>query len=195
MIRIAIVIGSTRPGRNAEQVADWAAAIGRRRDDAVVEIVDIADFGLPHLDEPTPAARSTEYRHAHTTAWSRTVASFDGFVFVVPEYNHSFPGALKNAIDYLFAEWNDKAAAFVGYGLHGGVRAIEQLRLVMAELKVADVRTQVALSLFTDFEDMSRLAPGPHQEPTAERMFGELVAWAGALRALRERDRAGALAA
>ncbi|GAA2833994.1 hypothetical protein GCM10020220_023660 [Nonomuraea rubra] len=112
---------------------------------------------------PAPALFG-EYRHPHTNRWAETVASFDGFVFVTPEYNHSAPGALKNAIDFLFAEWNNKAAGFVSHGVHGGVRAVEHLRQVMTEVQVANVRTQVALSAFTDFET-HRPGPAWHDHP------------------------------
>ena len=98
-------------------------------------------------------------------------------MFVTPEYNHSTSGALKNAIDFLYREWNDKAAGFVGYGGAGGARAVEHLRLIMGEIKVADVRAQVALSLFTDFENFSALKPGPHQEAAVNAMLDDLVAW------------------
>ena len=189
MTRIAIIVGSTRPRRRAGLVAGWAAEVAGRLQpgggDTLFEVVDLASFALPLLDEPAPAAIG-EYANAHTQEWARTIACYDGFVFVTPEYNHSVPAALKNAIDYLFAEWNDKAAGFVSYGLHGGTRAVEHLRLALAEVKVACVRTQVALSLFADFDitDMTQpgtLAPGPHQEPTLQRMLGEVVAWAQAL--------------
>jgi NAD(P)H-dependent FMN reductase len=191
--RIAIIVGSTRPRRRAGLVAGWVAeAAGRLQPgggDTIFEVVDLAGFALPLLDEPAPAAIG-EYANAHTREWARTIAGYDGFVFVTPEYNHSVPAALKNAIDYLFAEWNDKAAGFVSYGLHGGTRAVEHLRLALAEVKIACVRTQVALSLFADFDitDMTQpgtLAPGPHQEPTVARMLGEVVAWAQALAPLR----------
>jgi NAD(P)H-dependent FMN reductase len=185
MIRIAIVVGSTRPGRNARQVAQWVYDIASQRTDATFEIVDLADYDLACLDEPVPAALCERYEHEHTNAWAETVESFDAFIFVTPEYNHSMPGALKVALDFLFREWHDKAAGFVSYGIHGGVRAVEHLRLVMAELKMADVRTQVALNLFTDFEDMSRLRPASHHEATLTRMLDELLAWAGALASLR----------
>jgi len=193
-MRIAIVVGSTRPGRRGDQVAGWVLAEARRTQpaEAVYELVDLAGFGLPLLDEPVPAAIG-DYRHEHTRRWARTVGSFDAFVFVTPEYNHALPAALKNAIDYLFAEWNDKAAGFVSYGLHGGVRAVEQLRLALAEVKVACVRSQVALSLFADFtiDDMTQagtFTPGEHQAAVLHRMFDELTAWAGALRPLRAPD-------
>ena len=107
---------------------------------------------------------------------------------MTPEYNHSTSGALKNAIDFLFAEWNDKAAGFVGYGSAGGARAVEQLRLVMGEIKIADVRAQVALSLYSDFEDFTTLKPGPRQEAAVNAMLDDLVAWGRALQPLRARS-------
>jgi NAD(P)H-dependent FMN reductase len=114
MLRIAIVIGTPRPGRNGEAVDKWTHEIGRKRSDADFELLDIAQFNLPLLDEPLPAT-SGQYRQPHTRAWSATIASFDGYVFVTPEYNHGPSGALKNAIDFLYHEWTDKAAGFIGY--------------------------------------------------------------------------------
>src|SRR5881398_985797 len=161
MLRIAIIIGSTRPGRKAEAVAKWVYEIAQNRSDAEFELVDIKDYDLPLLDEPVSPILG-QYSNDHTKAWSAKIASFDAFVFVTPEYNHATSGALKNAIDYLYKEWNNKAAGFVGYGSAGGARAIENLRLVMGELMVADVRAQVMLSLFTDFENFSVFKPAAH---------------------------------
>jgi NAD(P)H-dependent FMN reductase len=192
--RIAILVGSTRPGRNGVAVARWVYDRAARRDDATFEVVDIAEQGLPFLDEPAPAAMSSDYAQPHTQRWSETVASFDGFVFVTPEYNHSVSGALKNAIDFLYPEWHNKAAGFVGYGLHGGVRAVEHLRVVMGELHVADVRDQVALSLFTDFEDMRVLRPAAHHAEHLDRLLDQVVAWSDALAPLRAKAGAGASA-
>jgi NAD(P)H-dependent FMN reductase len=186
MIRIAILLGSTRPGRNGEAVARWVHDIASRRDDATYELIDIAEQGLPLLDEPVPPSQG-KYSQPHTRAWAEKIASFDGFVFVTPEYNHGTSAALKNAIDFLYAEWNNKAAGFVGYGSAGGTRAVEHLRLVMGELQVADVRAQVALSLFTDFEKFSTFKPAAHQEKAVNTMLDQLVAWSGALQALRQR--------
>jgi NAD(P)H-dependent FMN reductase len=100
-------------------------------------------------ERPRPNARDSHYPWKHQT-WSAKIYSFDAYVFVTAEYNHGIPAALKNAIDFLFKEWNNKVAGFVSYGSAGGVRAVEQLRLVMAELQVATVRAQVQLSLFTE---------------------------------------------
>lgn len=186
MLNVAIIIGSTRPGRKAEAVARWVHELAAKRTDALFEVVDVAAFDLPLLDEPVPPMLN-KYTKPHTKAWAEKIASFDAYVFVTPEYNHGTSGALKNAIDYLYREWNDKAAAFVGYGSAGGTRAVEQLRLVMGELKVADVRAQVALSLYTDFESFSTFKPDPNQEKAVGAMLDDLMAWGEALRALRAR--------
>jgi NAD(P)H-dependent FMN reductase len=185
MTRIAIILGSTRPGRVGEAVARWVHQIAVRRTDAQYELIDVKDFNLPLLDEPVPPSRG-QYSKPHTKAWAAKIDAFDGFVFVTPEYNHGTPAALKNAIDFLYREWNNKAAGFVGYGSAGGVRAVEALRLVMGELMVADVRGQVMLSLFTDFENFSTFKPAPHQEQSVNTMLNQLVAWATALKTVRQ---------
>ena len=184
MMKIAIIIGSTRPGRAGEAVAAWVHAIASKRSDAQFELVDIADFDLPLLDEPLPPSLG-QYSHDHTKIWAAEIDPFDGFVFIAPEYNHGISGALKNAIDYLSREWHNKAAGFVSYGGVGGARAVEHLRVVLAELMVATVRAQVMLSLFTDFKDFTEFAPDPRHENEVEVMLDQLVAWAGALRPLR----------
>ena len=186
MLKVGIVVGSTRPGRKAEAVARWVHAIAEKRGDAEFEVVDIQHFDLPLLDEPVPPSMG-QYSKPHTKAWAAKVGSFDAFVFVTPEYNHGTSGALKNAIDFLFAEWNNKAAGFVGYGSAGGVRAVEHLRLVLAEVQVATVRNQVALSLFTDFENFTTFKPDPRHEKSVNAMLDQLLAWGDALRPLRKK--------
>jgi len=186
MMNIAIITGSTRPGRKSEAVARWVFDIASRRSDASFEVVDIAAFDLPLFDEALPPMMQ-QYERAHTKAWAAKIATFDAFVFVTPEYNHSTSGALKNAIDFLYREWNDKAAGFVGYGGAGGTRAVEHLRLVMGELKVADVRAQVALSLHGDFENFATFKPRPQQEAAVNAMLDDLVAWGQALQTMRAR--------
>src|SRR5260370_34864778 len=128
MIKTAIVIGSTRPGRKAETVARWVYDIAKKRDDAEFEIVDIEDFNLPMLDEPMSPMMG-QYSQPHTKAWAAKIAPFDAFVFVTPEYNHGTSGALKNAIDLLYREWNNKAPRFVGTGGDAGTRALVPLRI------------------------------------------------------------------
>ncbi|HEX6961968.1 MAG TPA: NAD(P)H-dependent oxidoreductase [Lacipirellula sp.] len=186
MIKIGVIIGSTRPGRVGEAVGKWAFEIASRRKDAQFELVDVQDFNLPLLDEPVPPSMG-QYSKEHTKKWAAKIAAFDGYVFVTPEYNHGISGALKNAIDFLFAEWNNKAAGFVGYGSAGGVRAVEHLRLVMAEVQIATVRNQVMLSLREDFENYSVFKPREFHEKMLGQVFDQVIAWAGALKTLREK--------
>jgi NAD(P)H-dependent FMN reductase len=148
--------------------------------------VDIKDYNLPLLDEPLPPSMG-KYEHAHTRTWAAKIDSFDAFVFVTPEYNHGTSGALKNAIDFLFYEWNNKAAGFVSYGSAGGVRAVEQLRLIMGELLVADVRAQVILSLFTDFENFITFKPAAMHEKYVNAMLDQVIAWGIALKTVRRK--------
>ena len=187
IVKIAIIVGSTRPGRKGEAIAQWAYEIARRRTDADFTLLDLATFELPLLDEPMPAA-SGSYSHPHTKTWSAAIASFDGYVFVTPEYNHGTSGALKNAIDFLYNEWLDKAAGFIGYGYAMGARAIENLRLVMASLQVATVRPQVGLSLFADFERGTVFKPTEIHAKSLNSLLDHVVAWSGALKALRAKE-------
>ncbi|GIF04855.1 FMN reductase [Actinoplanes siamensis] len=184
------MLGSTRPGRNGEAVARWVYQLASKRNDVQFELIDIAEYNLPLLDEPVPPSMG-QYGKEHTKRWAAKIAEFDGYVFVTAEYNHAPSGALKNALDYLYAEWNNKAAGFVGYGSAGGARAVEQLRLVAAELQLATVRAQVALSLFTDFENFSKFQPGTHHEPALNTMLDQLVAWSRALKSMREQSQLG----
>jgi len=178
------VIGTTRPNRKSETVARWVRELASRRDDAEFELVDLAEVGLPLLDEAKPPGAG-QYENEHTKRWAETVASFDAYVFVTGEYNHGIPAALKNALDFVYAEWNNKAAGFVGYGNTGAARSIEHLRSVVAELQMASVRTTVNLNIFTDFDKANELTPDPRHEKKLAALLDELVAWGGALLNLR----------
>ena len=184
MINVAIVVGSTRPGRKAEVVAKWVLEHAANRPDATYELVDIQHFNLPLLDEEVPPSMG-QYSQPHTKAWAAKVAAYDAFIFVTPEYNHSTSGALKNALDFVYREWNNKAAGFVSYGSAGGARAVEHLRLVMAELQIADVRAQVMLSLATDFEKYTTFTPGPQHAKTLDTLFTQVESWGKALQSVR----------
>lgn len=184
-VRIAIVLGSTRPGRRGESVARWVLEQASARGDARYELLDLADFTLPHLDEPLPPSMG-RYEFEHTKRWSDTIDDFDGFVFVTPEYNRAPSGVLKNALDYLYAEWNDKAAGIVSYGAAAsGLRAAEALRLILGELQIADVRQSVGFSLIHDFENFQTFAPGPQHAQHLATQLDQVVAWSRALREVR----------
>lgn len=182
MTRIAIIIGSTRPGRKAPTIAHWVHRHAAARTDATYEIVDLAEIDLPRYNEAVPPIAG-RYQHAHTQRWAAQIASYDGFVFVTPEYNRSVPAALKDAIDYLYAEWNNTAAGFVSYGVLGGIRAVEHLRHIAGELKIADVRTQVALNLAAITDTAVTASDQPNTQLTT--MLDQVVAWANALQPLR----------
>lgn len=185
MLKIAVILGSTRPGRNGEQVAKWVVEQANKRGDAQYDLIDLKEVNLPLYDESVPAAYA-QYEHEHTQAWSQMIAPYDGYVLVTPEYNHAPNAALKNALDFLYQEWNNKAVAFVGYGSAGGVRAVEMLRLIAAELQMASVRSQVQLSLFHDFENFSVFKPGEHHNDSLNTTLDQLLAWSGALKSLRQ---------
>jgi NAD(P)H-dependent FMN reductase len=192
-LRINIVIGSTRPGGKAASVSRWAHGIAGQRRDAEYGLLDIEAFRLPLLDEPAPAmtldpssSLVEQYTKDHTRAWSDAVASFDGYVFVTPEYNHGASGALKNAIDFLYHEWGGKAAGFVGYGNTMGARAIESLRPTLAAKQVATVRPQLGLSLHKDFRDGAIFEPTERHRQGLENLLDDVVAWSAALRSVRE---------
>lgn len=185
MLRVGIIIGSTRPNRIGEGVARWVFDEARKRTDADFELVDIKDFNLPLLDEPIPAGQSSNYTQEHTRKWSQKISSFDAFIFVTPEYNHGVSGALKNAIDFLYEEWNNKVAGFVGYGSIGGARVVESLRLIMAELQVATVRSQLSLILRNDFENFKIFKPQGHHVKVLNKMIDEVISWGTAIRNIR----------
>lgn len=184
-LKIGVILGSTRPGRNGKAVADWVIEHTADRPGATYELVDLADYPLPHLDEPVPASMQ-QYAKEHTKEWAAKIAQFDGFIFVSPEYNHSTSGVLKNALDFLNVEWNNKAAALVTYGSVGGARAAEHLRAILSELQVAHVRQQMTFSLFTDFTDFTTFTPGPQHDDFLPLMLTQLEAWTGALKTLRD---------
>ncbi|MFJ8235758.1 NADPH-dependent FMN reductase [Ureibacillus sp. NPDC094379] len=177
-LKIGIILGSTREGRVSPQVGEWVKKIADARGDADYEIIDIAEFKLPFLGEPGAD-------NSGIGAWAEKIKACDGFVFIAQEYNHSITGALKNALDLLREEWNNKAAGIVSYGSVGGARATEHLRGILGELLVADVRVHPALSLFTDFENGTTFKPSSHQETSVKDMLDQVIPWATALKTIR----------
>jgi NAD(P)H-dependent FMN reductase len=190
-LRIGIIVGSTRPGRFADRPAQWLLELASRRTDLAPELVDLRDYPLPFFDEPKSPLRAPS-QHPVAVEWSRKVASLDAFVFVNGEYNHSIPAVLKNALDYLYAEWNRKPAGCVSYGNAGGARGIEQLRLMLVELQVAPVRAAVHLGRH-EFMDMllhgKSFADFPHLEQSANVMLDDVAWWGRALRTARQAAR------
>ncbi|HWJ77270.1 MAG TPA: NADPH-dependent FMN reductase [Niallia sp.] len=176
-MKIGIILGSTRPGRVSPQVGAWVKEIADKRGDAEYEIVDIAEFNLPFLG----ATEGAE----NIAAWNEKLASLDGFVFIVAEYNHSITGALKNALDLAREAWNNKAAGIVSYGSTGGARAAEHLRGILGELQIADVRVHPTLSLFTDFVNGTEFKPASLHLDNVNAMLDQVVTWSTALKTIR----------
>jgi NAD(P)H-dependent FMN reductase len=166
VLKIGVIVGSTRPGRKSIDVAKWVA-----KDAPGFEIVDLAEWNLPFLDEPVPAAYGA-YQHEHTKRWSQHIEQFNGFVFVTPEYNASIPAVLKNAIDFLGKEWA-KPFAIVSYGGGGGVSALLHLKQVLANLTASFVGG-LTLTLKSDFVNMKQFQPQEHKQQELENLLASL---------------------
>lgn len=176
-MKIGIVIGSIREGRRGEKVARWVHELAQERTDAEFDVVDLKTFDLPLLTSATvPGTAKRQYDDARVTAWSQAIDSFDGFVFVTPEYNHGVPGAFKNAVDSLGPEWTGKVVAFASYGAERGVRSVEQWRQILANFQIFDVRAIVAFSNFEEFDGEGGFAPHDRRTGEAHTMFDQLIA-------------------
>ena len=182
-VRIGIIIGSTRPGRVGDQVARWVLDHAAQRDDAEFELVDLVDYALPHLDEAIPASAG-KYANDHTRAWAQKVDSFDGYVFVTPEYNHGYPGVLKNALDYFLPQFKRKPVALVtvSAGGHGGVNAWAQLVTVLVFMGAIVLPQTVAVSKVQDAFGPDGAALEPAYEKRVDGMLAELRWLASRLR-------------
>lgn len=186
MVTIKILAGSTRPGRFNIQPATWIYEIAKKRTDIKVELLDLAEINLPMLDEPVPASQN-KYSKDHTKKWAKTIGEADGFIFVTPEYNHSYSPALKNAIDFLFAEWHYKPVSYLSYGsLAGGARAVEHLRGVAGEVKMYDLREQILLpSYWENLDGNGQYKFNERHEKAANDILDSLIFWAGIMKEAR----------
>jgi NAD(P)H-dependent FMN reductase len=187
MPRLAVIIGSTRPGRAGRPIGEWFV----RRADAHgafdVDQVDLADLALPLLDEPAHP-RTGNYVHEHTKAWSARIAAADAVVMVTPEYNFGYSAVLKNAIDYLHGEWLYKPVGFVSYGgVAGGTRAVQQLKQVVTTLRMIPVFEAVTIPFHSELiAPPGRFEPGEATERAADSMLTELLRMVPASAVLRE---------
>jgi NAD(P)H-dependent FMN reductase len=182
---LQVISGSTRPGRRGIAIARWIQRLAEEHGGFDVELVDLAEVGLPVMDEPNHP-RLRQYVHPHTHDWSATVDRADAFVFVTPEYNHSFPAGLKNALDYLSAEWADKPAAIASYGgVSAGLRAATALKPVLAALRMVPVVEAVSVPFFAQFLDGGEFVPNAELEAGGKAMLDELARLTPALLNLR----------
>lgn len=174
MPRLTVVVASTRPGRIGRHIADWFIDTARDHDAFDVSVADLAEIDLPFLDEPHHPSEG-RYTHEHTRRWSATIAESDAFVFVMPEYNFGFSAPLKNAIDYLYTEWQYKPVGFVSYGMtSAGLRAVQMIKQVVTTLKMIPVTEAVSIPLRQVLDAEGRLVPTETMRQSAAGMIEEL---------------------
>lgn len=189
MQKILVITGSTRPNRKSEAVAKWFIETAQKQngDDFSFELIDLAKINLPMFDEALPPMMG-QYQNEHTKEWAKVVGAADGFVIIAPEYNHGYPAVLKNAIDFLYAEWSRKPVGFVSYGVANGVRSVEQLKQVFVQLDAAPINTQVSFNLFTSFAQDGSLKTADYDTESVGKLLGELKWWGETLKAGREKS-------
>jgi NAD(P)H-dependent FMN reductase len=189
MLNLKILTGSVRPGRFNIQPAKWILEIAKKRENENLkfELIDIAELNLPYLDEPK-SPKELNYTKPHTIAWAKTIDESDGFIFVTPEYNHGVSPALKNAIDFLWHEWNYKPISYISYGAEaGGARSVEHLRASAGETKMYDLRDNlVIVNYWENMDENGNYKFTEKQEQFANRMLDELIFWSEKMKAARE---------
>lgn len=186
MVKIGIITGSTRDTRVNLQVAEWVKALAEANSDATFELVDIKEYDLPHFNESVPPLMANrQYGNPKVQAWSAKIDELDGFIFVTPEYNKSITGALKDAIDHISPEWNNKSAAIVSYGSTNGIAASYSLRQMLSSLRLATISTNLGFNIYTDFEQFSTFKPSSVHDATALNLVKDVVLWAQAMKTIR----------
>jgi len=190
MTVISVIVGSTREGRFSEKPAKWILQHLRKREAVDARLLDLRDFPLPFFDQPAPPAMPgrAPYKEGVVHKWTTAIAQSDGFIFVTPEYNYGTSAILKNAIDWVYPEWNRKAAGFVSYGSAMGARAVQQLRETLIELQVAPIRFSVHIpvaTLWTHFKGGDVDAGLAELAAPAGAMIDDLLWWTAALKSAR----------
>lgn len=191
MMTISVIVGSIRQGRFAERPAQWILQQLQKRGAIESKILDLRDFPMPFFDHPMPPAMPGRppYEHETVKQWTAQIAASDGFVFVTPEYNYGPSAVLKNAIDWVYPEWNRKAAAFVSYGSVMGARVVQQLRQTAIELQMAPIRSGVHVppaTLWAHFQNGDVEKGLLELEKSANTMIDDLLWWTKALKTARE---------
>jgi NAD(P)H-dependent FMN reductase len=182
---LLVIIASTRPGRLGLPIANWAISEIEKRGEFEVDVADLALMNLPMLDEPQQAYHRN-YTKPHSIAWSKRVDAADAILVVTPEYNHSMPGSLKNAFDFLFHEWSYKPIAFVSYGgMSGGMRSVQMAKQVVTTLKMVPLTEAVNIHMIPKYIHDGQFVPKEAHENALKKVLGELTRWAAALRAMR----------
>lgn len=190
-LNVKVILGSTRQGRFSDKVAPWLVEELKKNADLSIEVLDLRDYDMPFFNEPvSPSFKSEPYKNEAVARFTQKIAEGDAYIIIAPEYNHGMPAVLKNAMDWVYQEWNNKAVGFVSYGTVGGARSVEQLRMVAIELQMAPVREAVQINgelyfpvLFgngTPAELLSKYGD------KAQNMIKQLVWWGRALKQARK---------
>lgn len=188
MIKIQVIIGSTRPNRFSEKPAKWIFGELKKKEDVEAELVDLRDWPLPFFDEPiSPSMNQGKYANALAGTWAKKVGEADGYIIVTPEYNFGYPAVLKNALDYVYSEWNNKPVGFVSYGgIAGGTRSVQQLRQVVIELQMVPIRNGIHIPMYwSQLDEKGELKTEVYKE-SAENFLHQLISWAQTLKTERE---------
>ncbi len=190
MIKVKVILGSTRPGRFSEKILPWLHAEVAKRSELEVEVLDLREYEMPLFDQPMSPAyvQNGEYAHASVQTWAKKIGEADAYIIVAPEYNHGYTAVLKNALDVIYGEWNNKAVGFIAYGSVGGGRVVEQLRQVAVELQMASTRNAVHIQApWLLLEENGDLKAGVLDGYTASLggMLDQLAWWGEALKAAR----------
>lgn len=189
-MKIQVILGSTREGRQGEKVANWVMEQLKDIEDIEFELLDLRDFGLPYYDQPaSPTALKGEYSNNEIKKWLNKVSEGDGYIIVTPEYNHGYPAVLKSALDWVYYEWNRKPVAFISYGgSAAGARSVEQLRLVAIELQMAPIET--AIHIFgprQEFDENGNIKDDSYNQKL-KNLINDLVWWTKALKEARSKS-------
>ncbi len=186
-LKIKVIVGSTRANRFSEKPAHWIFDEAKKRADLDVELLDLRDYPMPFFEEALPPGLAKDnYDHPVVVKWREKIREADGFIVCTPEYNHGYSAVLKNALDYVYSVWGRKAVAFVGWGGTGGVRAVEQLRLVAVELDMVPIRWAVHIPNPWFIQDVSGVATDQNNQ-AAKALLDHLTWWAGALKDARSK--------
>jgi NAD(P)H-dependent FMN reductase len=190
MTLVTVIVGSTRQGRFSEKPANWILQHLKKRGGIDAQLLDLRDFPMPFFDQPVPPAMPgrAPYENEAVKRWTAEIARSDGFIFVTPEYNYGPPAVLKNALDWVYPEWNRKAAAFVSYGSAAGARSVQQLREAAIELQMAPIRSSVHIpvaTLWAHFKGGDVDAGLAELGGPAKAMIDDLLWWIAALKTAR----------
>lgn len=194
-LKIKIILGSTRQGRFGDKPAGWIFDGLKNKEGIDPEILDLRDYPMPFFDElVSPSMAKDDYANESVKKWSKKIGEADGYIIVTPEYNHGYPAVLKNALDYVYYQWNNKPVAFVSYGSVAGARSVEQLREVIVELHMVSTRESVYIPFSIYLEVVKdktqiNLKPLEALNESREKMFNELVWWGTALKKARDENK------